>query len=522
MASLFLLVGIRPLLAASGDIDSGFGVTNDSAPVFAVPQPDGMLLLGGGFSTVNGTTRHYLARVRSDGSLDSSFDPNLNNYSDSVALQPDGQIVVGGQFNSVGGTPTRYLVRLNTNGTLDTNFTAPTMISPDNQGPYAVDLDGNGNILFGGSFESVGTNANVQYLARLTASGALDYAFSTNSHPKAVGVIAMQADQKVIVAGSGIMRFNTDGTPDTGFTNRFPSSHLYALAVQPDDRILVGGDIGPGTNLARLNTDSTFDTNFHRPSLSGLISIALQADGKIIVGGAFNSIDGISGVRSLARLNANGTVDWALTNTAFCCNIAPVALQADGKILISTLFNTYPQILRLLNDPATQTLSVPDASRVRWMRGGSSPEAVRVTFELSTNSGSTWTFLGAGARISGGWERTGLALPAQGRIRARAQVAAGGASGGGGGCSFGLVATTNDFSGVSQPPPASLQIQSVPDGVSLLWATNLGDYVAQANWVLSDPNGWADLTNTPVTNGLNYSIFLPATNASRFFRLRLP
>jgi hypothetical protein len=248
----------------------------------------------------------------------------------------------------------------------------------------------------------------------------------------------------------------------------------------------------------------------------------LQADGKIIVGGSFNSIDGITQVYNLARLNTNGTVDWAFTNTALG-RVFSIAMQGDGKILIGSAFHNTIQVVRLLNDPATQTLAVPDASRVRWMRGGSSPEAVRVTFEVSTNSGSTWALLGAGARISGGWELTGLALPAQGKIRARAQVAAGGdAAATGAGCSFGLVETTNDFSGVSQPPSASLQIQSAPGGVSLLWATNLGDYVAQANWVVSDPNGWADLTNAPVTNGFNYSIFLSATNVSRFFRLRLP
>jgi len=82
-------------------------------------------------------------------------------------------------------------------------------------------------------------------------------------------------------------------------------------------------------------------------------------------------------------------------------------------------------LARLLNDPATQTISVPDATQVQWLRGGTAPEVEQVTFELSTDGGLTWTALGSGARISGGWAATGLSLPFAGSIRAQGRATGG-------------------------------------------------------------------------------------------------
>jgi hypothetical protein len=71
-------------------------------------------------------------------------------------------------------------------------------------------------------------------------------------------------------------------------------------------------------------------------------------------------------------------------------------------------------VARLANDPATQSLTIPDATRVLWSRGGSAPEVGDVVFELSLDHGATWTPLGSGARVgvTANWERTGLSLGA--------------------------------------------------------------------------------------------------------------
>jgi hypothetical protein len=70
--------------------------------------------------------------------------------------------------------------------------------------------------------------------------------------------------------------------------------------------------------------------------------------------------------------------------------------------------------------PATQTLG-RNGSTPRWLRGGTSPEVYRTTFEHSVN-GQTWTSLGAGSRIAGGWQLNVASLPANGTVRARGYV----------------------------------------------------------------------------------------------------
>jgi len=82
-------------------------------------------------------------------------------------------------------------------------------------------------------------------------------------------------------------------------------------------------------------------------------------------------------------------------------------------------------IARLLNEPATQALTVPDGFQVQWLRGGSAPELQQVTFEVSADGGTNWTSLGSGTRMAGGWTGSGVSLPPAGMIRARGRAAAG-------------------------------------------------------------------------------------------------
>ena len=76
-----------------------------------------------------------------------------------------------------------------------------------------------------------------------------------------------------------------------------PNQPLFVAVVQPDGKVLIGGDftrvLGVARNfIARLNHDGTLDTAFDPNASSTVSSIAVQADGKILVGGAFTSIGG--------------------------------------------------------------------------------------------------------------------------------------------------------------------------------------------------------------------------------------
>src|SRR5439155_548669 len=154
-------------------------------------------------------------------------------------------------------------------------------------------------------------------IGRVNASGTLDTGFNPGEN-STVQALAVQADGKIVAGGSfttlgnsgttarnRIGRLNLDGTVDTGFD---PGANrpVRALAVQADGRILVAGDFttlgggGTGTTvrnrIGRLNADGTLDTSFNPGANLAVLALAIEADGKILVGGNFTTLgDGGTG-----------------------------------------------------------------------------------------------------------------------------------------------------------------------------------------------------------------------------------
>src|SRR5262249_57917939 len=89
-----------------------------------VPQPDGRILIGGDFDVVNGTPRHFLARLLQDGSLDERFDAHISEgwRVNDIAVQPDGRIIFGGYLTNVADTLRVGLARVEADGTLDSAY----------------------------------------------------------------------------------------------------------------------------------------------------------------------------------------------------------------------------------------------------------------------------------------------------------------------------------------------------------------------------------------------------------------
>src|SRR5947209_18141260 len=86
----------------------GFDPNANNTVFVVVVQPDGKILICGGFTTLspNGgatVTRNRIARLNPDGTLDTAFNPNANDIVYSMALQADAKILVGGNFTSIGG-----------------------------------------------------------------------------------------------------------------------------------------------------------------------------------------------------------------------------------------------------------------------------------------------------------------------------------------------------------------------------------------------------------------------------------
>ncbi|MBS0632647.1 MAG: putative Ig domain-containing protein [Verrucomicrobia bacterium] len=340
-------------------------------------QPDGKILIGGGFTSLqpNGATSatpvNRLARLKADGTLDSSFNPNvtINNMVWALAMQPDGKILVGGGFTALtlpneANAPQRdRLTRLNRDGTLDLTY---LHTNPDNL-VTAIALQRDGRILVGGNFGKFivdpGADPVVRnHLAGLTSTGAIDTTFVPDANGNITSLV-VQPDGKLLVGGyfsvlrsndfttvptrGFIGRYNTDGSLDLDFT---PSANYAVLSIslQADNRIVVGGNFNtfqssatsiPVTRnrLARLNTDGTLDKTFEPDSAGRPFTAAVQSDGKLIVAGNFSSVGGVTRL-GLARVSSDGTVDPSFSPVVNG-PIRAVAVQGD-KILIAGSFTT--------------------------------------------------------------------------------------------------------------------------------------------------------------------------------------
>ena len=351
-------------------------------------QSDGKIVVGGLFTTHNGVTSNRIARLNTDGTLDTDFTTAIgtgfNNTVNAIAIQPDDKIVAGGSFITYNGVTSNRIARLNADGTLDTAFT--TAIGTGFNGNiFGLAIQSDGKIVVGGSFTTHnGVTSN--RIARLNADGTRDTAFTTaigTGFNSTVNAIAIQEDGKIVVVGgftshngvtsNRIARLNTDGTRDTAFTTNIGTGFngtIFGLAIQSDGKIVVGGSFtthnGVTSNrIARLNADGTRDTDFTTLIEGGFDNgvqvLALQADGKILALGLFLNHNGVAS-RCLARLNSNGTRDRAFT-TAIGTKLSPlssprsVVIEPDKSFVFGTL-NVMPtfdgilfgRILRIKND----------------------------------------------------------------------------------------------------------------------------------------------------------------------------
>ena len=241
-------------------------------------QSDGKIILGGGFSTWNGATVRSVVRLNSDGTRDTAFSTNINTGANSVvntvAIQSDGKIIVGGAFTTWNGTTVNRIVRLNSDGTRDTTFTTNTGTGA-NQNVNTIFIQSDGKSLIGGGFSSW-NGTFVPYIVRLNSDGTRDTTFTTNmgSGPSSsVNYIAIQSNSKIIVGGGftlwngatvgRIVCLNSDGTRDTTFTTNTgtgASGNVFAIAIQSDNNIIVGGTFSTWDGVTVNNIVRLFGT----------------------------------------------------------------------------------------------------------------------------------------------------------------------------------------------------------------------------------------------------------------------
>ena len=281
-----------------------------------------------------------VARQRVDaapGDLDLTFGDGgvaFNGFSQntdlaySIAVQADERIVLCGQS---GVSPNLHsaLARCNRNGRLDTTFgtggKVVVIFNPVSDYLYAVAIQSDGKIVAAGS-----ANTTAFLLARFNADGSLDRSFGTN------------------------------GSVETTFGDR--SAEARGIVVQADGKIIVVGVSGAGSYselnnfvLARYNSDGSLDQTLgsggkvktHFPGVdntgSAATSVALQPDGKLVVGGYRKQSDRTPHEFALARYNSNGTLDSGFGQAGKVMTRLglgdaysfSIAIQSNGRIVLA-------------------------------------------------------------------------------------------------------------------------------------------------------------------------------------------
>ena len=211
-------------------------------------------------------------------------------------------------------------------------------------------------------------------LWRSSPAIAIDGSFTASLLNGTVRTIAKQSTGKIVVGGdftlynatsyNYIIRFNNDGSVDSSFSigTGFDAS-VRAIAIQSDDKILVGGDFGffngsTYRNIIRLNSDGTVDSTFNSvPGFDGSVySIVVRSDNKIYVGGSFSFYNSQASP-SIIRLTSAGFTD-TLFNIGLGFNgpVYSISIQSDDSLIVGGAFNGYNgaftqnNIIHLLDD----------------------------------------------------------------------------------------------------------------------------------------------------------------------------
>ncbi|MCX5889079.1 MAG: delta-60 repeat domain-containing protein [Deltaproteobacteria bacterium] len=333
-------------LNPGGTLDTSFKGGIDGTYVKSIAiQPDGKILLAGYFGAVQQYACTSLARLNSDSYFDTTFKPIVTKLDGSVSdlkqVKPrqNGQIMVAGHFRTISGLSRTTAARLNADGTLDAAFDAQVTINLGVSIRSDRVAEVNGKYLVVGYVTYDGLSRG--FLTRLTNTGAMDPTFGPTAAPTPspnviitageVKDLALQKDGRIMVCGDfveiidgsfsrpqrgRIARFTADGLLDGTFTTTTgANSYIEAMALQPNGKILIGGNFTgynlpnvyptppPNRNrLARVLPNGDLDNSFNPgtglaepASASYKVSayaVLRLASGKALIGGYFSQYNG--------------------------------------------------------------------------------------------------------------------------------------------------------------------------------------------------------------------------------------
>ncbi|MEP7109991.1 MAG: hypothetical protein ABI760_18495, partial [Ferruginibacter sp.] len=367
--------------AQSGELDPSFGnkgiVTTNMGSNFNYRSMGRQVLLlpdGSMYLVYEAVDLTVITKKKADGSPDLTFGINglsvaVPLYSSHAALQKNGKIVVAGNTHNFGqgfyNTVGIGVAVFNADGRLDNSFGKDGITTTDlghDELVYSVAIQDDGKIIVAGTSLDLDGGPSFILLVRYNTDGGLDKIQNTSlsvSYQYA-NAVAIQNDGKIILGGSALLRYDSTLDLDTGFNgngHQTIDGNVNCIAIQSDGKIIVAGnslnDIGDPKDftLARYNTNGSLDISFgvdgkQATDFGGLtnetaISIAIQTNGKIILGGY--TMDGTNINFAIARYDANGIPDSSfsvdgklITDFGNTSNdyINNIVIQNDGKLIV--------------------------------------------------------------------------------------------------------------------------------------------------------------------------------------------
>ena len=337
--------------------------------------PDGSVVFGGMFQSVNGTPRRSIAKMRADGTLDPAFHPDVHYSIDTLASDAGGNVYAGGTFLDIDGVMRRHLAKLDgASGAVDAAWDP----SPDGS-VEAIAVDADGNVFVAGSFAAIGGTAR-HLIAKLSGSGT----------------------------GS------VDATWDPNPTGGAITTTVSALAVS-DAHLYVAGSFyeigGRGrTDLAKLSLSGSgeADASWNPVPSTGttapydsVSAISIDAAGEVYVAGTFNSINGTTryGIAKLAG-NGTGAVDIAWDAAVpWPGTVSHVVAGDDGAVYA---YGNFDQIGGALRPHVAKLSAATGAADTSWDAQAASSVVSEPVHALL--AGSTGTVVVGGAFIAMGGE----------------------------------------------------------------------------------------------------------------------
>ena len=361
-------------LAADGGIDSSFGQVDFAGQTSKINlQSDGRIVVA--FQS-NGTdsTRWRIVRLLPNGVADQSFTPYDYNGSllRAQTFQVGDRLLLGDSYYMP--TSQNRFNRLLSNGLLDDDFniggTGFQWINPGKI--QTVCPLANGKIMLAGDFDRV-NNVPQSKIARLNDDGTVDNSFQINTNhvgnyfSQILGAynVAAQPDGKLVISGAftyyvngiqkaNLVRLNTDGSIDPSFILSLLISDWYGPSFLGTNKPLITGDgkvligfthlvIDTTATPLLLNSYGEKETSFSPTicvlySMCTIFDIAIQPDGKIVVGGKFSNGNISQPVQNgyLARLNADGTTDLSFQMfESSQTELSSLMVLPNGQILSS-------------------------------------------------------------------------------------------------------------------------------------------------------------------------------------------